>query len=168
MKKEISLDRRSFLIRMLAAGALSGTSLMGFVRIVTAMVPKPIVAGMHEVQGEVHINDETAQVGSFVGPNDTVVSGPKSRAVFVVGKDAFLVRENSHIAFSSDSRKNSGKTKLSAIKVIGVKVGKVLSVFDLGEKRIETTTAIIGVRGTGVYVEADAERTYVCTCYGQV
>jgi hypothetical protein len=168
MNKKIDLDRRSFLIKVLAAGALSGTNLMGFVRGVSAMVPQPIVAGMHEVQGEVHINDAIAQVGSFVSANDTVITGPKSRAVFVVGKDAFLVRENSHIAFSGDSGKTSGTAKLSAIKAIGVKVGKILSVFEPGEKRIETTTAVVGARGTGIYVEADAERTYVCTCYGEV
>ena len=53
--------------------------------------------------------------------------------------------------------------------MIGVKIGKVtFSVFNLGEKRIETNTAVIGIRGTGIYVEADAERTYFCTCYGQV
>ena len=32
--------------------------------------------------------------------------------------------------------------------------------------RIESTTATIGIRGTGVYLEADPEETYFCTCYG--
>src|SRR3972149_10100011 len=27
--------------------------------------------------------------------------------------------------------------------------------------------ATIGIRGTGVYVEAEPARTYVCTCYGE-
>jgi hypothetical protein len=166
--KKINLERRSFLISMLTLGTLSGTSLMGFVRKVSAMVPQPISAGMHEVQGEVSINNSIAQVGFFVAATDTVITGPKSRAVFVVGKDAFFARENSHIAFSGDSEKTSGTARLSTIRVISVKAGKVLSVFEQGEKRIETTTAVIGVRGTGIYVEADAERTYVCTCYGQV
>lgn len=168
MSKESDLNRRSFLIKMLAAGTLSGTGLTAFVRGVSAMVPQPIVAGMHEAQGEVRINDAIAQVGSFVAANDTVITGPKSRAVFVVGKDAFLVRENSHIELSGDSAKTSGPRKSSAIKVVRVKIGKVLSVFEPSEKRIETTTAIVGVRGTGVYVEADLEHTYLCTCYGQV
>jgi len=28
-------------------------------------------------------------------------------------------------------------------------------------------TAAIGIRGTGIYVELDGARTYVCTCYGE-
>ena len=46
--------------------------------------------------------------------------------------------------------------------------GKLLSVFGRGPRRIATSTATIGIRGTGIYIEAEAERTYVCTCYGVV
>jgi hypothetical protein len=28
-------------------------------------------------------------------------------------------------------------------------------------------TATIGIRGTGIYVEIEARRTYACTCYGE-
>ena len=31
---------------------------------------------------------------------------------------------------------------------------------------VTSTTATIGIRGTGFYIEADPERTYFCTCYG--
>ncbi len=48
--------------------------------------------------------------------------------------------------------------------------GKVLSVFGQrsgGRKlAIHTTTATIGVRGTGVYSESHKDSSYVCTCYG--
>jgi hypothetical protein len=166
--RNIDIDRRSFLIRVLAAGALGGTGLLGFVRGVSAMEPEPIVAGMHQVRGAVRINGAIAQVGSFVAANDTVMTGPGSRAVFVVGKDAFLVRENSLIEFSGGPGTTSGTGRSSAINVVRVQVGKVLSVFEPGEKRIETTTAIVGVRGTGIYVEAEPARTYLCTCYGKI
>ncbi len=168
MNKKIDLDRRSFLIRMLAAGALGGTGLPGLLRGVSAMASEPIVVGMHEVRGEVRVNDATAKVGTFVSADDRVVTGPGSRAVFVVGQDAFLVRENSHITFSGDPGTTSGRERSSAIKVVRVRIGKILSVFGPGERRIETTTAVVGTRGTGLYVEADPERTYLCTCYGQV
>jgi hypothetical protein len=32
--------------------------------------------------------------------------------------------------------------------------------------RMTTKNASIGIRGTGVYMESDAEQTYFCTCYG--
>ena len=31
-----------------------------------------------------------------------------------------------------------------------------------------SSTATIGIRGTGVYMEAERDLTYLCTCYGQV
>ena len=46
--------------------------------------------------------------------------------------------------------------------------GALLSVFGKREqpRRILTPTATIGIRGTGIYVESDPEKSYVCTCYG--
>ncbi len=34
--------------------------------------------------------------------------------------------------------------------------------------RITTPTATIGVRGTGVYLEVEPDKTLFCTCYGDV
>ena len=53
-----------------------------------------------------------------------------------------------------------------------VVTGKVLSVFGKGSRTIAVSTATIGIRGTGCYIEdegsgADA-RTYFCLCYGSV
>lgn len=51
--------------------------------------------------------------------------------------------------------------------MLRVLTGAVLTVFSSGRRRrIETKTATIGIRGTGVYVEVEPTRTYVCTCYG--
>ena len=44
--------------------------------------------------------------------------------------------------------------------------GRLLSVFGKTEHLIITRTATIGIRGTGIYVESDLEKSYVCTCYG--
>ena len=33
---------------------------------------------------------------------------------------------------------------------------------------MQAATATIGIRGSGVYIEAEPEQTYVCTCYGRV
>jgi hypothetical protein len=54
---------------------------------------------------------------------------------------------------------------VSSLRVV---TGALLSVFEPGkEKQIRTATAAIGIRGTGVYVELEGSRTYVCTCYGE-
>ena len=46
--------------------------------------------------------------------------------------------------------------------------GKMLSVFDKGEKKIFVPTATLGIRDTAIYAEADPVRSYLCTCYGTV
>ena len=33
---------------------------------------------------------------------------------------------------------------------------------------MNSATATMGIRGTGVYMEAEADLTYLCTCYGKV
>lgn len=44
-----------------------------------------------------------------------------------------------------------------------------LSVFAKRKRlKLISSTAVIGVRGTAVYVESEPERAYVCTCYGSV
>jgi hypothetical protein len=123
--------------------------------------------GVRKVQGTVAINGAPAQVGSIVFPGDVITTGSASLGVFVVGKDAFLVRENSRIELAGEKGGDApGATKI--VTAIKVAAGKILSVFGSGGKRIETVTAIAGTRGTGVYVESDPDVTYMCLCYGKV
>src|SRR6266702_803414 len=53
---------------------------------------------------------------------------------------------------------------VSALQLV---TGKLLGVFGSGgERRLVTSTASIGIRGTGAYMEAETRRTYFCLCYG--
>jgi hypothetical protein len=110
--------------------------------------------GVYRLRGDVRINGEPAKQGQEIRSGDTVTTGPGAELVFVIGRDAYMVRERSSLSFGID--------------LLRVATGAVLSVFGSGgRRRIETTTATIGIRGTGVYVEAEPSRTYVCTCYGE-
>ena len=42
----------------------------------------------------------------------------------------------------------------------------MLAVFGKSKHQINTPTATIGIRGTGVYLEASPDLTYFCNCYG--
>ena len=44
--------------------------------------------------------------------------------------------------------------------------GVLLSVFGKGPYSVHGPTSTIGIRGTGLYLEAQPDVTYVCTCYG--
>jgi hypothetical protein len=110
--------------------------------------------GIYRVRGDVRVNGEPAREGAQVRAGDAIASGADGEMVFVVNRDAMLVRRNSNVSLLADG--------LRAV------TGAVLAVFASGQrKQIRTETAVIGIRGTAVYVEAERERSYVCTCYGE-
>lgn len=119
-----------------------------------ALAAGSVEKGVYRVRGDARINGEPARQGQEIQAGDRLTTGPGAELVFVVGRDAYMVRERSSLSFGAD-----------ALRVV---TGAVLSVFGGGRRRIETTTATIGIRGTGVYVEVEPARTYVCTCYGEV
>ena len=143
--------RRSFL----AAGAVAG-ALLTF--------PQLAFGGkLLGVASEVYVNGKRAYRGATIRPGDVVKTGGRSEAVFVVGKDAFMLRERSEMRLLAS---DSGISSVAA----GLRVftGALLSVFGSGERKLLTSTATAGIRGTGVYVEVSSELTYFCTCYGAV
>ena len=151
-------SRRDWFKRAAAGGAALAVA-MAHLRQALAM--GTVEAGIARVRGDVRVNGQAARRGMEVKPGDVIVTGRDAELVVVVGRDAFLVRANSRIELSGDAAR-------LVVAVLRVVTGAVLSVFEpAGRKRIQTATASIGIRGTGVYVEVDEMRTYVCTCYGE-
>lgn len=117
----------------------------------------PVAPGLRQIMGDVRVNGQLATEGRVVMVGDTVTTGPNSRVVYVLGQDAYLLRDNSRVEHLSDGAKG----------VLRVVTGKVLAVFGKGDKRIETSTATVGIRGTGAYLEVSPEQVYFCLCYGK-
>src|SRR6266853_412451 len=114
--------------------------------------------GVRVVQGDMRINGKPAEAGTPVRPGDAIVLGNGAVATFVVGQDAFLMRGGSHAELIGSG------VLVSALQLV---TGKLLGVFGSGgERRLVTSTATIGIRGTGAYIEAEPRRTYFCLCYG--
>lgn len=151
------INRREFIGRMTAVGAMAG-GLNAMALISDALAKLHYTKGVIKVEGEVILNGSPAAKGSNVSPGDVITTGKDSSAVIVVGKNCFLMRDNSHVELGKD---NGG-----LLKEIKVKAGKLLSVFEKGEKRLVTATAIAGIRGSAMYVEAESDVTYFCLCYG--
>ena len=145
--------RREWLKRALLGGAAMPLLLRD------ALAANARASGLLEVKGEVLINGRPAKLRAALKPGDSVATAAGSSAVFVIGKDAFLLREKSELLTSG------GQALAGTLRLV---TGKLLSVFGRGSRRIATSTATIGIRGTGIYIEAEAERSYVCTCYGVV
>lgn len=152
------ISRRTWLKRTAAGGAALA---LGMAHLRQALAMGAVEPGVARVRGDARINGEPARRGMEVKPGDVVTTGRDAELVVVVGRDAFLVRANSRIEYSGDA------TRL-AIAALRVVTGALLSVFEPGgRRRIQTATATIGIRGTGIYVEVHETRTYVCTCYGE-
>jgi len=120
----------------------------------SALAQGRVKPGVSRVRGEVTINGRPAKQGMAVRAGDRVGTGPGAEVVFAVDRDAMLVRQNSNLDLLKTGFRLAS--------------GAVLSVFAPGQrKELRTPTSTIGIRGTGVYLEAAPERTYCCTCYGE-
>lgn len=150
--------RRSALRRLAATGVLGASGMAGLLRPSMAARHSDVKSGgVHSIKGTVTIDGSPATVGQEIKPGQTVVTGPDSEAIFVIGKDAFLQQENGEF----------GITQAAGVVVLRYITGKVLSVFGKGRKRLETPTATIGIRGTGCFISASPDNTYFCLCYGK-
>jgi hypothetical protein len=152
------MSRRNWLKRAAAGGAALAAAMAGLRR---ALALGTVPPGVYRARGDVRVNGKPAQTGMELKPGDVVTTGRDAQLVVVVGRDAFLMRANSRVEYSGDA----AKLIVSGLRVV---TGALLSVFEPGKpKTIRTATATIGIRGTGIYVEIESKRTYVCTCYGE-
>lgn len=134
---------------------LQGAAALLLVR--DALAAGSVEEGVYRARGEARINGVAARKGMVVKPGDALATAAGGEVVFVINRDAFLLRANSRLEVGS-----------AAADVFRVVTGALLSVFQPGERKtLRTQTATIGIRGTGIYVESAADRTYACTCYGE-
>ena len=162
---EIDDPRRRLLIQALAAGMFS-TAFFDKDALADSFFgssPKKLPPGqsIYRINGTAKVNGQAASISTIIKPNDVIETGPKSEVVFVVGGHSMIIRENSHLAMEGKEDKDS-----YLIQGLRLFSGKLLTVSRSQGTQVRTTTATIGVRGTGYYIEADPEQTYFCTCYG--
>lgn len=162
MKNEADDPRRRTLIRMLAAGFFTG--LTAEAQLAMAQIlgspPSKLPAGrsIYRVTGNVSVDGQPATVDTRIAGGATIKTGGNSELVYAVGESAYIARANTEIVV---------ETQQGFVNSLRLLTGKLLSVFPSGRPvKLQTRVASIGIRGTGVYLEADPEQTYFCTCYG--
>ncbi len=154
--------RRRWLIQALAAGFFSGTGIEALAQVLGSAPAKlPAGKSVYRVNGQVLINGQSATPDSKVAGGSSIKTGRNGEIVYAVGTSAFILRENSEVVVESPPAES---LVVSGIRLL---TGKLLSVFP-SRRPVQLTTRIasIGIRGTGVYKEADPDQTYFCTCYG--
>ncbi|CAB5131467.1 hypothetical protein D3OALGB2SA_3660 [Olavius algarvensis associated proteobacterium Delta 3] len=166
MPTHIYQPARRFFLTTFLAGSTWG--LLGFPGLVTrllAMGARDFPQGVQKLQGNVFINGRPAALGDLVGENDVVTTGPDAMVVFVIGQGVYLLRDNSRFELNHAS---AGGTETGITDLIRLYKGKMLGVFSRKQrKQIFTSTAVLGIRGSGAYVESEVSRSYVCLCYGR-
>lgn len=164
MQKNLDDSRREFLVRALTLGLFAAPGLGALVQRAHARgdIPDRLPGGrsIYRIEGDVRVDGAPANINTVITGRSLVETGSRSRIIFVVANDAFILRSNSMLQMESDA----------GLIIEGMRIlsGRLLTVFGRREKphTITTSTATIGVRGTGIYVESESERSYICTCYG--
>ena len=157
--------RREALVRLLAGGALAFTPWQLANAGWFSRGPKKLATdkSIHSLEGEALVNGRSADLQTRIRAGDRIETRADSEIVFVVGGDSFILRSNSDMVIAGGNFLIQGLSLLS---------GSLLSVFARRKASEPLTmsgpTATLGIRGTGVYMEAEPDLTYLCTCYGKV
>ena len=157
--------RREYLQRMLACGALGLVPLQlaqaGWFSSDPEKLPDD--KSIHRLEGIARVNGQPADTSTRIRAGDRVETGTDSEIIFAVGGDSFILRSNSRMQI------DGGNFLVQGLRLLS---GSLLSVFAprsaADALALRTSTATIGIRGTGVYLESEPDLSYVCTCYGQV
>lgn len=157
--------RRRLLLKALAAGWLLGGS--GWSAAAPAGLfgsrPRKLPPGrsIFELEGEVAVNGRKASRDTLLAPGDVIETGRGGRLVGVIGQDALIVRAQSRVELGA-----AGRGARSLFRLV---TGAMLTVFGPRDAEYEVSMplATIGIRGTGLYLEAAPERGYLCLCYGR-
>jgi hypothetical protein len=156
--------RRRLLIQALTAG-LFGTVMPGGGTLAadvfgTGSSKLPAGRSIYRISGKVLVNGNPATLDTRIVAGDTVETLTDGEIIFVVGGNSMIMHGGSRMEIQT-KQKNS-----MFIDGLRMLTGKLLSVSRNRAMQVSTTTATIGIRGTGFYVESDPQQTYFCTCYG--
>ena len=131
-----------------------------------ALLPLPAAAQapfgiVHELVGSVTLNDLPLSRQNALQAGQTIRTGADGRVWFSLGSDAYFLRPNSTL------RLDASKPKEPFIDFVRLVTGALGGTFARGMRRtLIAPTATIGIRGTGVYLEASPDVAYFCTCFG--
>lgn len=168
---EIDDPRRQWLIQALAlgvfGGAFSQAQAQGFNIFGSRPAKLPPNQSIYGIAGDVKVNNQAATLATPIKPGDRLQTGKNSEVIFVVNSHSMILRGDSNLVIEPAERQGADSS-VGALIIGGLRMvtGKLLSVSRNSPMKVTTSTATIGIRGTGFYVEADPELSYFCTCYG--
>lgn len=128
------------------------------------LIMVPAVAGaaegrIHQLLGQAWINGKPAMTQSAIHFGDKILTGAGSSVTIVLDENVYRLGPRALFTLP----------RIDARGVMRLFYGAMLAVFrHRSDKRIYTPTTVLGVRGTGLYLDAGYRETYLCLCYGDV
>jgi hypothetical protein len=119
---------------------------------------------IRSLRGLVRVNGERAGASAPIRPGDTIATGSDGRVSFVVGGDAYFLRENSELKIES----SAAGALIDSLRMVTGALGAVFARRQSGQVALHTPTVTAGIRGTGCYTEVRDEGVYFCTCFGAI
>ena len=163
MRRSVEAEdpRRLLLVRALALGLLLPADALSQGLLGSRPGRLPPGRSIYRIAGEAFVNDRAADLATRIAPGDTVRTAPGGEIAFVVGGHAMLALGATTLVID-----RGGQDESIVLRGLRLLSGALLSVSRDSRYQLRTTIATIGIRGTGFYAEAEADRTYSCTCYG--
>jgi hypothetical protein len=117
---------------------------------------------IRKMYGKVWINNAPATLDTLIEAGDTIKTGANSQVIFIMGDDVYKLGARSTL------RLRYNPDESSIVKAMRLFSGTLMGVFGKSDdgKVIESPTATMGIRGTGLFIQIEPESTYFCTCYG--
>ena len=149
------MERRHFIRNAAALGA-------GALLPVPAAAQRSPFAEIHELSGEVLLDGRRIARNAGIQAGQTLATGPDGRIWFTLAGDAYFLRPGSELRLRGFPGRDT------VVEVLRLITGALGATFARGPRRsVIAGTVTIGIRGTGVYVEAGAQEVYACTCFGE-
>lgn len=161
---KIDDPRRRWLVQALGAGFFSTLPMAQAMAQILGQRPDRMPPGqsIYRLRGRVLVDGKEATMDTRITPTSTIETDKDGEIVYVQGASSYIQRAGSRVVLERTEETTSRVA--SGLRLI---TGALLSVFARGTPMaLRTKTATVGIRGTGVYLEADPEQTYFCTCYG--
>ncbi len=164
---EIDDPRRAWLIQALGAGLFASGVTGAYAQSGSFFGSKPakLPAGqsVYGLTGDVKVNSQSATMQTQIRPGDRVETGKNSEVIFVVNTHSMILRADSSLVIEPPPPESLATLVIGGLRLV---TGKLLSVSRNSPMKVTTSTATIGIRGTGFYVESAPDLSYFCTCYG--
>ena len=161
--RELEDPRRRILVQALSLGLFSAipSGLVLAQTYGTAPGKLPPGQSIYRIVGTARVNGNPADLKTAIKLGDTVTTDKGCEIVFVVGTQSMIVRGASELTIERSS--DTSSLLMRGLRLVR---GAVLCVLRNNPIEVRTSTATIGVRGTGFYSEVEEDQTYFCTCYG--